>query len=408
MGRWKKRTWVHVCRLHLPHWGTGKKLRPYAGKRGKRRTVRGMWAVALVLAVAVGAWQMLPGGWSMALLAQGMVDTRTALRLARQESPLTLPQVLMEELPVAQPWADQLVFLHTDVGESGGAEDLPEPSQQEQQTEQAAQPSESQPVPEGYLPVKDRTTASDSGQVQGSGVTMNNVTDFNVDIDSLMSQPLAFTYQPGKIQVLIVHTHTTESYLPDDSGSYAPDTSFRSFEEAETVVAVGEVLARQLTDAGIGVIHDRTVHDYPSYNGSYDNCKATIQKNLEQYPDICMVLDIHRDAIIAQDGTVYKTVTEYEGQKYAQVMMVQGSSGGGLQHDHWQDNLNMALHLQQALADVPNLARPVSLKNERYNQQLTRNSLLLEFGTCGNTVEEAKRSAEVVGKALARVLLACV
>lgn len=351
---------------------------------------------------------MLPGGWSTALLAQGMVDTRTALRLARQESPLTLQQMLMEQLPMAQPWADQLVFLHTDVGESGSGEDLPQTSQTQEQSEQEPEPSQPQEVPEGYLPVTERTVTSDSGQVQGSSVTMNNVTDFAVDIDSLMSQPLAFTYQPGKIQVLIVHTHTTESYLQDDIGSYAPDTSFRSFEEAEGVVAVGEVLAQQLTNAGIGVIHDRTVHDYPSYNGSYDNCKATIQKNLEQYPDICMVLDIHRDAMIAQNGTVYKTVTEYEGQKYAQVMMVMGSSGGGLQHDHWQDNLNMALHLQQALGSVPNLARPVSLKNERYNQQLTRNSLLLEFGTCGNTVEEAKRSAEVVGQALAQVLLGCV
>lgn len=366
-----------------------------------------VWALGVaglgVLVFAASSWS-LPSGWASTMLTQGMVDFRSAVRM-QQKNSLTLQHVLMEELPIAQPWADQLVFLHTDMGESGSAQDLPQVSQQPQETPEPSQPQE---VPEGYLPVMDRTVTSDSGQVQGGGVSMNNVTDFAVDIDSLMSQPLAFTYQPGKIQVLIVHTHTTESYLPDDSDSYAPDTSFRSFEEEETVVAVGEVLAQQLTEAGIGVIHDRTVHDYPSYNGSYDNCKATIQRNLEQYPDICMVLDLHRDAMIAQDGTVYKTVTEYQGEQYAQVMMVMGTSGGGLQHDHWQDNVNMALHLQKALGSVPNLARPLSLKNERYNQQLTRNSLLLEFGTCGNTVEEAKRSAKVVGQELAKILLGCV
>lgn len=365
-----------------------------------------VWALGLaglgVLIVSASACSM-PSGWVSTMLTQGMVDFRSAVRMQNRDA-LTLQHVLMEELPVVQPWAEQLVFLHTDVGESGSGADLPQTAEQ---AEQAPEPSQ-QPPPEGYLPVIDRTVASDSGQVQGAGVTMNNVTDFSVDIGSLMSQPLAFTYQPGKVQVLIVHTHTTESYLPDDSGSYAPDTSFRSFEEEEGVVAVGEVLAQQLMDAGIGVVHDRTVHDYPSYNGSYDNCKATIQRNLQQYPDICMVLDLHRDAMIAQDGTVYKTVTEYQGEQYAQVMLVMGTSGGGLQHEHWQDNVNMALHLQQALADVPNLARPLSLKNERYNQQLTRNSLLLEFGTCGNTVEEAKRSAELVGQKLADILLGCV
>jgi stage II sporulation protein P len=40
----------------------------------------------------------------------------------------------------------------------------------------------------------------------------------------------------------------------------------------------------------------------------------------------------------------------------------------------------------------------------KYNQQLSTGSLLLEFGSHASTLEEAKRTAVIVGEAVAQVL----
>ena len=53
-----------------------------------------------------------------------------------------------------------------------------------------------------------------------------------------------------------------------------------------------------LEEAGIPrALHDTTLNDYPSYNGSYDRTRENIERYLEQYPSIQMVIDVHRDAV---------------------------------------------------------------------------------------------------------------
>ena len=57
-------------------------------------------------------------------------------------------------------------------------------------------------------------------------------------------------------QVLIIHTHTTESYERDSDGYYDTAYQGRSLCPANSVVGVGAVLAQTLSDNGIGTIHD--------------------------------------------------------------------------------------------------------------------------------------------------------
>ena len=64
-------------------------------------------------------------------------------------------------------------------------------------------------------------------------------------------------------QVLIYHTHTTESYQPVTEGN------FHSVNKIGTVREVGDVLAERLEELGYQVIHDETIHDHPSYSQSY-------------------------------------------------------------------------------------------------------------------------------------------
>ena len=124
------------------------------------------------------------------------------------------------------------------------------------------------------------------------------------------------------------------------------------------MAAVGAVITARLQQAGIGVIHDTTQHDYPSYNGSYERSAATVQSYLEQYPDIKVVLDIHRDAIISGD-TVTAPVVETDEGTAAQVMIISGCDDGTMDYPEWQKNLAFAIDLQQQMeADHPGLYPP--------------------------------------------------
>lgn len=86
---------------------------------------------------------------------------------------------------------------------------------------------------------------------------------------------------------------------------------------------IGDKITQQLENAGIGVIHDTTIHDYPSYNGSYDRSAETVKKILKEYPSIKVVLDIHRDAIGTNDS-IMQPVVEVNGKDAAPVMIISG------------------------------------------------------------------------------------
>ena len=83
-----------------------------------------------------------------------------------------------------------------------------------------------------------------------------------------------------------------------------------------------------------------------------------------------------------------------------------GSQSGSVTNfPNWQENLKLALKLQQTFEKMyPTLARPLSLMSKNYNESLTNGSLLIEFGTDVNSIDEATYSAEMVGNAIADLL----
>jgi stage II sporulation protein P len=147
------------------------------------------------------------------------------------------------------------------------------------------------------------------------------------------------------------------------------------------------------------------MHDSTQYKDSYANAAETIKKYLEKYPSIELVIDVHRDAVIKSSGEVVKAVTEVDGKAAAQVMCVVGTDFGGEECPRWEDNLSLALKLRSALNDsYENICRPVTLKSSTYNQEFSKYSILLEIGTSGNSLEEAKISAELVAQAISDLL----
>lgn len=208
---------------------------------------------------------------------------------------------------------------------------------------------------------------------------------------------------PSNGVVLIVHTHTTESYAPENS-DIAVDNS-RNVDEEKNVIAVGDVMTSVLQEKGIEVIHDKTIHDYPSYQGAYNRSLNTVKNRIEENTSIAAVLDIHRDAIIKPDGTRVKLATDINGESCAQIMVVCGTNGSGLTHPDWKKNLHFGIKLTETADKMsPGLMRPINLREERFNQHMTDNSLIIEVGTNGNTLTEAKNGAKYFAEAVADVI----
>lgn len=205
-------------------------------------------------------------------------------------------------------------------------------------------------------------------------------------------------------QVLIYHTHTTESYEPYVREYYDPTFNYRTTDETKNMVMVGNEIQAQLEAQGIGVIHATDIHDYPSYNGSYGRSRETIQAILNENPTIKVVLDIHRDAIANETGG-YQPYVEIDGKEASQVMIISGCDDGTMGMPNYLHNFRFASYLQQQLeSDYPGLTRPILFDYRKYNQDLTTGSLLIEVGSHCNTLEQAQYSGSLIGASLARAL----
>lgn len=202
-------------------------------------------------------------------------------------------------------------------------------------------------------------------------------------------------------QVLILHTHTNESYEPSEKTYYDESYTCRSEDPGNSVVSVGTAIAEELASAGIAVLHDGTVHD-GQYTGAYTRSYETTVRLLNEFPSIKIILDIHRDAIEEEDGTHISAVTEIEGKKAAQIMIISAADDGTYDIPNYLENLRFASALQQSLEQhYPTLARPILFQYCQYNQQLSIGSLLIEVGSHGNSVDQAVYSGCLIGRSLA-------
>ena len=234
---------------------------------------------------------------------------------------------------------------------------------------------------------------------------INNYSDKSFSASDLTGD-FAAALGDGSPQVLIVHTHGSESYTMPPGQEYVASGESRTTDTNYNVVRIGDEIADILSQHGISVIHDRNMYDYPQYNGAYDRSLASIENYLEQYPSITFVLDIHRDAISDSEGNPYKVISQVPEGTAAQMTFVMGTDGGGLSHPNWLENLKLATAVQNTLLeDYPTLMRPITVRNSRYNQHCTAGSMLVEVGAAGNSLDEALLAARLFAHGFAETIL---
>ena len=244
------------------------------------------------------------------------------------------------------------------------------------------------------------------GNESYKNIQIKNTSSTDIDIKKELESKLGFEMEKtDKPQVLIYHTHTSESFLPYDTGYFYESFYPRTTDTSQNICAVGEEIAKQLNKAGINTIHDTTLHDYPSYNGAYDRSYATVSKYIEEYPSIKVTLDIHRDGI-GTDTQKTKPVFTVNGKKAAQIMILSGYNyDDSEEFRDWEYNLRFALQIQKKANDMyPNMVRPLNFSDFMYNMNINTGSLLIEMGAESNTIEEVRYSGYLLGKVLSEVL----
>jgi stage II sporulation protein P len=225
-------------------------------------------------------------------------------------------------------------------------------------------------------------------------VSVSNRDKYQVDVAAMLEKPLNWDLTGQEPTVLIVHTHATEAFAETKSGGY------RSTDAAQNMLSVGAHLATILQHSGIGVIHDTTLHDKPSYNDAYASSRKSIEAYLAQYPSIRLVLDLHRDSAVDASGKHYAATVSTPAGESAKLMLVMATGAGG-QHPAWQENVALGVKLQAVLEmQNPGICRSMLLRTSRYNQDLSPGALLIEVGADGNTQQQAFLATEALANAI--------
>lgn len=201
--------------------------------------------------------------------------------------------------------------------------------------------------------------------------------------------------------VLIYHTHTTEAYKQTEGCRYQEIASGKTTEFDKTVVAVGEQLKQELEKGyGIRTLHDTTYYD-TSYFNAYTRSGKGVSEILLNNPSVKVVIDLHRDAPPKGVSLRDRYLVKLNGKDVARIRIVVGN-GRNLPNPNWQENKAFAEKLAASLEKAaPGLLYDIQIKNDRYNQHLSPQAVLLEIGSSDNTLEEAKAAMPYLAKALA-------
>lgn len=366
-------------------------------RRGLARLGAGVLSAAVGLAGVLALSQLPPGDWGLRAAAWLSAPKAAAAAWQTELQPEEDTARTMAVPPTTTP--------------------APAPSPEPQPTPETAQ---STPAPDlqpgttaptdlenpGEIQSRFYSQGSGTGYVQLEAGSIKNSTqraDSELAAAAAAGLPFEVELNADEPQVLILHTHATETYQPWDEPVYDPDFSARTTDTAQNMCAVGDRMTEILNEAGVNTVHDTTLHDSPSYTESYARSAQNARSWLEKYPGIKVILDVHRDAIETSDGVRLKPLCEIEGQDTAQVMIIAGCDNGStVCLPDWEKNLGFAAAWETEMETLyPGLTRPVLCGYRFYNQDVTTGSLLIEIGGHANTLAEAVRAGEYAARALA-------
>ncbi|WP_394580017.1 stage II sporulation protein P [Cytobacillus firmus] len=200
-----------------------------------------------------------------------------------------------------------------------------------------------------------------------------------------------------KKPVYVYFSHNTESYLPYLKGVTNPDAAYHS---KINITKIGDKLKEEMESKGIGTFVDKTDIQGNlnkkglTYGRSYQESREVVQAAITSNRDLVYLIDIHRDSKRKKD-----TTKEINGESYAKLAFIIGGN-----NPNYEKNLKFAKELHDRLSvKYKGLSRGIMKKegagtNGNFNQDLSGNAILIEFGGVDNTFEELNRSAEALAE----------
>ncbi len=197
--------------------------------------------------------------------------------------------------------------------------------------------------------------------------------------------------------IYIYSTHDTEKYSEKENNIYniVPSVKTASY-----------ILQENLNSLGLNtIVEESQVKDILkannwAYNRSYDASKILVTQKINEFPNLKLIIDLHRDS-----SSLEKTLLNYNNTEYARLLFVIGA-----EHENYEANYNLATILNNNLIEqIPNLSRGIIKKsgpgvNGIYNQNLSPHSVLIEVGGQYNTIEQVNNTMPILAKAILKYL----
>lgn len=206
---------------------------------------------------------------------------------------------------------------------------------------------------------------------------------------TFVSNPVEKTDVSSSPQVYIYNTHQTESYSMK---------TLEPYNITPSVMMASYLMKEHFQKEGIETIVEETnISDYMKEQGyqyaeSYVASRTFVESILKKYPDLKLIIDLHRDAIPHDSSTI--TIGE---KNYAKVLFIVG-----MNNPNYQANLSLAQSISDLInQSYPKLSRGIMSKsgsnvNGLYNQDLNGNMILLELGANENTIDEVQNTVEAI------------
>lgn len=193
--------------------------------------------------------------------------------------------------------------------------------------------------------------------------------------------------------VYIYNTHQSEEYKYNNSTSYNVNP---------TVLLASYILQEKLNKLGINsVVEESNIMELLrinnwNYASSYKITKMLLTQAKKDHPSLIYFIDLHRDSIDYD-----KTTITINNKKYAKVLFLLG-----LENPNYLENKKVINKMHEIINnEYPGLSKGIYEKkgkgvNGVYNQDFSKNCILIEVGGKDNTIEEVNNTIEVLSNAL--------
>ena len=221
-----------------------------------------------------------------------------------------------------------------------------------------------------------------------------------IDPSGIRNPNIVKTLDQANPQILMVNSHTTEAI--GQPRVLVEDPS-------KNIQGVTELIVKELEDYyGISVIYDKTKHDV-FYEQSYYRSKETLQGYKAKYGEgqFNLVIDVHRDGVLEAGGKITPKLknaitTEINGEKVSRIMFVETTNSGP---ENYATTNAIAKRMLASCNELfPGLGRDIRTFNNgkaKFNQEVFKNSILIEIGAEISTVAESQATAKYLARLIA-------